>query len=59
MWNGDLVLCCVDQERTTVLGNCADRSIREIWNSPPYRDVRERWRSRRLEGMLCAVCKGS
>ncbi len=59
MWNGDMILCCVDQERSTVLGNCTDRSIREIWNNPAYRQLREKWRTGRLEGLLCEHCKGS
>jgi MoaA/NifB/PqqE/SkfB family radical SAM enzyme len=59
MWNGDMILCCVDQERSTLLGNCTDRTIREIWNDRPYRRLRERWKSRDLEGLLCENCKGS
>jgi hypothetical protein len=59
MWNGDMILCCVDQERSTVLGNCADRPIREIWNDGPYRQLRARWKSGDLAGLLCENCKGS
>jgi (2Fe-2S) ferredoxin len=28
LWNGDMIMCCVDQERTNLLGNCTDRPIR-------------------------------
>lgn len=59
MWNGDMILCCVDQERSAVLGNCSDRPIREIWNDRPYRQLRESWKTRRLAGLLCENCKGS
>lgn len=59
MWNGDMIMCCVDQERTNVLGNCTERSIREIWNDAAYQDLRQRWRTRRLSGLLCDNCKGS
>src|SRR5690606_1329873 len=32
LFNGDVVLCCVDWHRTTILGNLARQSIREVWN---------------------------
>lgn len=59
MWNGDMIMCCVDQERSNLLGNCQDQSIREIWNDPRYRELRQRWRTRQLEGLLCDTCKGT
>lgn len=59
MWNGDMVMCCVDQERSNVLGNCSDRSIKEIWNDNAYQELRRRWRTRQLGGLLCDNCKGS
>ena len=59
MWNGDMILCCVDQERSVVLGNCGERTIRDIWNDEAYVDLRRRWRTRRLEGLLWETCKGS
>jgi hypothetical protein len=27
MWNGDMIVCCVDQERSNWLGNCTQHSI--------------------------------
>ncbi len=59
MWNGDMIMCCVDQERTNLLGNCRDRSIKEVWNDPKYQDLRRRWRTRELDGLLCSQCKGT
>ena len=59
MWNGDMIMCCVDQERTNLLGNCKDRSIREVWQDPAYQDLRRRWRTDELEGLICENCKGS
>ena len=59
MWNGDMIMCCVDQERSNLLGNCQERSIHEIWQDPAYRELRMRWRFRNLEGLLCENCKGT
>ncbi|MDH3637902.1 MAG: SPASM domain-containing protein [Gammaproteobacteria bacterium] len=59
MWNGDMIMCCVDQERSNVLGNCEHRSIRSIWNDPAYQRLRMQWRTRDLAGLLCENCKGS
>jgi len=59
MWNGDMIMCCVDQERSNLLGNCASRSVKEVWNDPFYQDLRRRWRTKELEGLLCDECKGT
>lgn len=59
MWNGDMIMCCVDQERSNILGNCRDRPIKEIWNDSKYQDLRLRWRTKELFGLLCNDCKGS
>ncbi len=58
LWNGDVVLCCVDWERKHVFGNIHEASIREIWNSEPYRQYRERMRKNDFAGTLCENCKG-
>ncbi|MFQ5708249.1 MAG: radical SAM/SPASM domain-containing protein [bacterium] len=59
MWNGDMIMCCVDQERSNLLGNCSQRSVQEVWNDPHYRDLRRRWRTKQLDGLLCDNCKGT
>ncbi len=59
MWNGDMIMCCVDQERSNLLGNCATRSIRDIWNDAAYQELRRKWRTRELKGLLCDTCKGT
>ena len=41
LFNGDVVLCCVDWFRTVVVGNVARQSIREIWNGPPLERIRK------------------
>lgn len=59
MWNGDMIMCCVDQERSNLLGNCSTRSIREIWNDRLYQELRQSWRQKKLDGLLCNKCKGT
>ncbi|MCL1939766.1 MAG: SPASM domain-containing protein [Desulfovibrionaceae bacterium] len=36
--NGDMILCCHDWRQTVVLGNVAEKSIKEVWNSPLFLD---------------------
>ena len=36
--NGDMILCCHDWQQTVVLGNVAEKSIKEVWNSPAFLD---------------------
>jgi MoaA/NifB/PqqE/SkfB family radical SAM enzyme len=57
--NGDLVLCCVDWERTTVFGNIHQQSIKEIWNGSVYEAYRNRMRQRDLACTLCENCQGT
>lgn len=59
MWNGDMIMCCVDQERSNLLGNCSSSSIGEVWNNAAYGRLRERWKRKKLEGLLCEHCKGT
>ena len=39
--NGDVILCCNDYSRRTILGNVKNNSIKEIWNSQKYQSIRE------------------
>ncbi|MBI4556893.1 MAG: radical SAM protein [Candidatus Hydrogenedentes bacterium] len=41
LFNGDVALCCVDWFRTTVVGNVAQQSLREVWNGPELQRIRE------------------
>ncbi len=41
-WNGDVVPCCYDVDGKEVMGNIHSNDLEAIWNSPKYRDFRER-----------------
>ncbi|MFQ5649692.1 MAG: radical SAM/SPASM domain-containing protein [bacterium] len=59
LWNGDMVLCCVDWERSAVFGNIHEESIKDIWNGADYRAYRQRMKDRDLAGTLCENCQGT
>jgi radical SAM protein with 4Fe4S-binding SPASM domain len=40
MFNGDVILCCDDWNRSTIVGNIRDKTIRQVWNSPPMNEAR-------------------
>lgn len=40
LFNGQVVLCCVDWFRTVVCGDLSQQSLSEVWNSGVYRHVR-------------------
>ena len=58
--NGDVVPCCILQDRkTAVLGNIRDRALREVWEGPAYRRFRAELRevmARRGEGVPPGAC---
>lgn len=57
LFNGDMVLCCTDYYKTMVLGNIADASIAEIWNSEHARKIRSDFLKGDLSHIpLCAEC---
>jgi len=56
LYNGDVVLCCVDWERNTILGNLRKQSLKEIWNSPRFLEIRKRYIAGDLKGLLCQKC---
>jgi MoaA/NifB/PqqE/SkfB family radical SAM enzyme len=58
MFNGDLVLCCVDYSRDQVIGNIVDSSIHEVWNGPVAKEIRRRYLTHEFDRLpLCGNCK--
>jgi radical SAM protein with 4Fe4S-binding SPASM domain len=57
-FNGDVVLCCVDNSRKVVFGNAREQSLFEIWNGPKAVEHRRRYLEHDFEGLpLCSTCK--
>lgn len=57
-FNGDVVLCCVDNSRKVVLGNAREQTLYEIWNGEKAVSHRKRFLNHDFEGLpLCGTCK--
>lgn len=41
LFNGEVVLCCVDWFRTVTGGDVSKDSVQAVWNSPVFRQIRE------------------
>ncbi|MBP8132304.1 MAG: radical SAM protein [Candidatus Hydrogenedentes bacterium] len=41
LYNGHVVLCCVDWFRTVIAGDLSIQSVRDVWNGPAYGRIRE------------------
>jgi hypothetical protein len=58
LWNGDMVLCCVDYARAQVLGNVAGGGVAAVWNGPVARAIRRRYIDGDYGGLpLCGSCR--
>ncbi|MEK7284221.1 MAG: SPASM domain-containing protein, partial [Acidobacteriota bacterium] len=58
LFNGDMVLCCVDYSREQVLGNIMNSSIHDVWNGPVAQEIRRRYLAHEFDGLpLCGNCK--
>jgi sulfatase maturation enzyme AslB (radical SAM superfamily) len=42
LWNGDVVLCCYDQNGTHVVGNLERETLTAVWNGPRCLSLRRR-----------------
>jgi MoaA/NifB/PqqE/SkfB family radical SAM enzyme len=55
--NGDMILCCHDWRQSVVLGNVAESSIQEVWNSPVFLDRIYEYYAGNFENIeLCRNC---
>ena len=41
LFNGDVILCCMDWQRSVVVGNLREQTIEQLWHSDAYRRVRD------------------
>ncbi|PIU72257.1 hypothetical protein COS79_03850 [Candidatus Woesearchaeota archaeon CG06_land_8_20_14_3_00_33_13] len=56
LYNGDVILCCMDWKREVVLGNIKKESIYQIWNGERYNQIRK-MRDGKIESPPSFICK--
>jgi len=61
LWNGDVVLCCVDWWRTVIVGNVEKQSIGEVWKGEDLEVIRSALRENNeiLMPTICSECTES
>jgi MoaA/NifB/PqqE/SkfB family radical SAM enzyme len=59
LYNGDVVLCCVDYDGKTAIGNIRDQSLESILNGSELARIMEGFRTNRLVSPYCKRCLGS
>ena len=61
VYNGDVLLCCVDWWRTVCLGNLREQTLEEIWNSEKATKIRLAHATGNAEALpgICRDCKVS
>ncbi|HOA37336.1 MAG TPA: SPASM domain-containing protein [Flavihumibacter sp.] len=55
-WDGLVVPCCFDKDAQHRLGDLKQRSFKEVWNEPAYRDFRANLLQSRANIDICANC---
>lgn len=57
LWNGDVVTCGSDYDGTRVMGNLGEQTLREIWRSWAYTELRRLHTEGKFkEAGICAGC---
>ncbi len=59
LYSGDVVLCCVDFDGRTSIGNLAQSSLLDILNSPELESIMKGFKKGRLIHPYCRRCLGS
>jgi MoaA/NifB/PqqE/SkfB family radical SAM enzyme len=61
LYNGDVLLCCMDWRREVVLGNLYDQTISDIWNGQRNRYYQQVINGRQMEHrrFLCYRCEAA
>jgi len=55
--NGDVIICCNDYTENLILGNINKNSIKEIWNSEKYKNIRKYLHDKELNKLpICKSC---
>lgn len=59
LWNGDVILCCSDYQKKLILGNIKNTTIKRIWNSNKYQEIRRLLYYKQYKKIpVCRECKG-
>lgn len=57
LFNGKVVLCCMDWEQEYILGDLTTSNIQEVWDSKKYNDIRKQIYTKENTGpRLCQNC---
>lgn len=59
LYNGDVVLCCIDYDGQTVMGNLHKQSLLQVLGSDELREVVEGFKKFRVTHPYCRQCLGS
>jgi MoaA/NifB/PqqE/SkfB family radical SAM enzyme len=61
LFNGEVVLCCVDWFRTVIGGDVSKASVQEVWNSPVFAQIREGFNEQDVKKLpeICVNCTES
>lgn len=60
MWDGEVVLCCMDWTRAVMLGNLRDQNIKKIIKSKQYKEtVNKIEKPKKDDNFLCSYCEWS
>lgn len=59
LWSGDVVLCCVDYDGKTSVGNLNEKPLAEILRGPELRRIMRGFRRTKLVHPHCRRCLGS
>ena len=55
-WDGRVVPCCFDKDAHHVMGQIAQRSFQEVWQSAAYQDFRQKLHGARSSIEMCKNC---
>lgn len=58
LWNGDVVLCCLDYDGKTKIGNIKDTSIQKIITSNKMKEVKRKFQLGIIPFERCKYCLG-
>jgi radical SAM protein with 4Fe4S-binding SPASM domain len=58
-YDGTVVFCCNDYYNEVTFGNVKNKSVKEIWNNPRYREIRKNVLKRgKFDFDICKKCLG-